>query len=160
VIVQYIIELPDGRTVDEQDLEKNFEALKEALATTDDPYGFLVIRDPAHGQDVKLYDFLDYLVIRICLAALPKLREGTEVVIDHASSPGSIQLRPEDAEIVLSEREATVGRFAQKELLPALLACGQRFVAYLERLHGGDPQWEIDLARLKATMRTAQGRKE
>jgi hypothetical protein len=155
VIVQYTIELPRGRTVTEQDLEQNFEAVKDALKAADDPYGYLLIRDPDQGREIRMYDDIQYLVVRVCLDAMAKLREGAEVVIDHASSPGSIQLKREGAEVAVTDRDAPSVSFGADKLLPALLACGSRYVAAVQRLRGDDPRWELELAQIHATMRAA-----
>jgi hypothetical protein len=158
VIVEFEIDLPENRTITEQDLRQRFDELKGELSKLENsPYGSLLFRDPKRGQEAGLYDTLEYLLANVCMSALPKLRAGEEVVVDSFSSAERVRLTPEGSDVVLSVDGAVKARFAREDLLPALLDSATRYAAYLRRLYEVDPKWAIPLSMFEAALHDARG---
>ena len=54
-------------------------------------------------------------------------------------------MTPDGDEVVVTGDELTPSHYPKRELLPALVACGERYAAYLRKLRGGDPDWAARL---------------
>lgn len=147
ITIQFAVDLPDGRSVTEQDLTENFQDLQGAAAAGS-PYGSLIFRDDS-GQNDGFYDTLGYLMTNLCLTAIPQLDRGVEVIVEYFSSPGQMKLTPEGEEIALYDSERgpdCLARFPKKEFLTALLACVGRYFEFQEKLGGSGDGTALALA--------------
>ncbi len=156
MIVTFEIDLPDGRSFTEDELEQGSEAVRGEIAAARSPYGTLSFRDPKREVEAGFYDTLEYLVVNLCLAAVPKLRAGTEVAVDYYSSPGKMRLKPEGDDVVVLEGEKERGRFPRDALIPALADCGKRYAQLMSRIHGDNPAQALRIALVNSALAGSQ----
>jgi hypothetical protein len=157
VIITFEVDLPEGRSVREQEIGANFDALRDALAAAPNPEGVLLLRDEKRGVGTAFLDALEPLLLNVCLYSAPALSAGQEAAFDLFSSPGRVSLKPVGGEVAVSRDGAEMARFPRDELLPALRSCGERYAALMEKLHGADPNWELRLAMMGAAVASARG---
>jgi hypothetical protein len=153
--VRFEIDLPDGDTITESELAHNGEAEK-LLAAMDSPGGGLVLSNPATGQSTAIGDVLGALISRFCFQSIPVLAAGRKYSTRLFQYPEQVSMTPESDEIVVTGDELDPSRYPKRELLPALVACGERYAAYLRRLHGDDPDWAGRLETLETAAKNAR----
>ncbi len=95
----------------------------------------LIIRSPG-APEVRVADEIEGIVARVCFFTIPDLLANKHVVSRHLSYPGYFRLDPEGLKILVSGDYVPSVRVDYQELIPALAACGERFIAFLQRLIG------------------------
>lgn len=116
--------------------------------------GGLTMFHPDSGDHTVMGDELEGLIHAVCLAAIPDLLSGRPVTYEFRSDPGSVRLIPEDDRVRVAVDGLDDAWFPLGELSADLIACGERFAAFLRAVHGDDPNWSSTLDRFAtATVR-------
>jgi hypothetical protein len=156
MIVRFEIDLPDGDTVAESELAQPGPRA-ELVAGLDSPEGGLVLSNPATGQSTAVGDVLGALINRFCFQSIATLAADQEYSVRLFQYPEKVSMKPEGGEVVVTGDELDPSHYPKGELLPALVACGERYAAYLRKLHGDDPEWAGRLETIDAAAKTARG---
>jgi hypothetical protein len=126
------------------------ERLARAGAELAEPHtldGFVNLRN---GQPaLVIEDDLEALVPNLCFTGVVAvaLRGAADVpMFDHL---GTLNLKAEGEQVLVARDGQEVGRYPRLELLRALVGCGRRFVAFLERLEELNPYWADTVKELR-----------
>ena len=128
----------------------NDDELYEFPALLDDnelDSGEIVLR--RGDVEIRIRDSLDAMVSRFCLGAIPDLVDQNHVVIRYFESYGYLRLDPEASDQLLSGDFISTVRFPRAELIPTLVAAGERYVRFFEYLRGDDPAFASLLENLR-----------
>jgi hypothetical protein len=98
--------------------------------------------------EIRVRDSLDAMVSLFCLGAISDLVDQKHVVIRYFESYGYLRLDPEASDQLLSGDFIPTVRFPRAELIPALVAAGERYVRFFEYLRGDDPAFASLLENL------------
>jgi hypothetical protein len=154
MIVRFEIDLPDGNSIAESELAEPESV--ELLAGMDSPEGGLVLSNPATGQSTAVGDVLGALINRVCFESIPLLAADQEYSLRLFQYPEKVSMTPEGDEVIVTGDELDRTHYPKRELLPALVACGERYAAYLRRVHGGDPEWAGRLEAIESAAKAAR----
>jgi hypothetical protein len=154
--VLFEFDLPGGETITEHELAQADAALLAQVAAIASPEGGLVLSDPARGQSTAIGDVLGALISGFCCDAVSPLRAGQPYATTLFAYDEQVTFTPDGEDVVVTGDELESARFSLRELLPALVACGERYAAHLRRLHGSNPAWSDRLAMTDAAAQTAR----
>ncbi len=129
MIVRFEIDLPDGNTIAESELAAPGSA--ELLAGMDSPEGGLVLNNPATGESTAVGDVLGALIKRFCFESIAALAADREYSVRLFQYPETVTMTPDGDEVVVTGDEIGPSHYPKRELLPSLVACGERYAAYL-----------------------------
>jgi hypothetical protein len=147
--------LPDGNSLSESELAQPGESA-ELLAGMDSPEGGLVLSNPATGQSTAVGDVLGALINRFCFESIARLARDQEYSTHLFQYPEKVSMTPDGDEVVVTGDELDPSHYPKRELLPALVACGERYAAYLRKLRGGDPNWAARLETIESAAKAAR----
>jgi hypothetical protein len=153
--VRFEIDLPDGDTITESELGQQGEAEK-LLAARESLEGGLALINPATGQSTAIGDVLGALISRFCFQSIPVLAANREYSTYLFQYPEQVSMTPEGDEVVVTGDEIDRSHYPKRELLPALVECGERYAAYLRKLHRDDPSWAGRLETLETEAKNAR----
>ena len=153
----------DGETLGEEELASRFDELRERLTAQEEPEGTLVLYNDGGSYRVTAFrDDLEALMRGVCVRAIPDLAAGKEVVAEMAAYDESAAFKPEGDEIVVSGDQIDGDRCPARPLLEALVGCGERYLAFIKRLRGDNPElaeyfagWDAAVARARASLNGA-----
>jgi hypothetical protein len=135
--VTFCIETFVGPCLEEDQLEQALEVQRERLLSRHID-GYVILR--ADGQpEVRIEDELPATVQNLCFGAIGDLLADRPVTVSYYSMSGQFQLEPTDRGIRINGDMVPSAVFDQEALVPALYACGQRFVQYLRLRASDDP---------------------
>jgi hypothetical protein len=141
--------------LDEEEINHNLEAHRPALLANDNNYGEVVIRS-AEPPDIRIDDEVWATVHNLCFGAIPGLLVGKGVTVDLLRYPGVVELVPQGGQVRISGTVIPTRVFQTRELLPALYACGRRYLHFLRRLGGGDANYEAIISHLESQAENAR----
>lgn len=118
--------------VSEGVLLQDMERLRPALAGQAEGLGQVDIE--AADAKFSAFDAADTLVLSICLNPLPHLVKGETFAFEPFSGVNKYRLIASGDDVVFFKNDEVAAMFPRRELLPALLACGERYLAFLEKL--------------------------
>jgi hypothetical protein len=157
MIVQFEIDLPDGHTLTESDLTYADSKTTELLANMDrSPEGGLVFSDPATGQSTAVGDTLGALIQSLCFQSIASLAAARVYSTHLFAYPEQVTLTPDGDQVIVTGTELDPSRYAKRELLPALVACGERYASFLRKLHGDDPEMVGGLENIESAAKAAR----
>jgi hypothetical protein len=141
--------------ISESDLEQNWDRYRDELRSLNNPDGLLLITAPGQAEGCLLADPLNSLVSDLCFQAVSQLAANEEAVLEFSASDVEVRLTPEGEDVVLTGNTIPTTRVTRKTLLPELVACGERYMALLHKLHDDQPGWpewlsQFDQAAAKA----------
>jgi hypothetical protein len=91
------------------------------------------------APDLELRDDLPPLVLGLCFGAAPKIRAGEHAEVSFASYLGRVEFVPAgDMVRVTDDRGGEPRTYPADQLGRALIDCGRRFAAFIQRLYGDD----------------------
>jgi len=147
VEVTFSIRDPEGKWLEEEDIQARFAELRPALQSLDEAEGRLSIYNDDTTYAITTFkDELGVLVSTVCLDAVGDLAAGKAVRVSMVSHPQRIDFDVEGDQIVIHGDGIDGDRCPARPLLKALVACGERYAALLKKLHGGDPTWSKNLS--------------
>lgn len=145
VTVTFCINTSSDACVSEDELATDLERHRVAILADEERHGVmngaLIVRAPG-VPDVRIEDEIEYLVHQICFLAIPDLLANKHIVVRHFRYLGYVRLDPEAMQQLISGDDIPSARVTYHELVPALVACGERFILFLRRLNGGTPEGE------------------
>lgn len=86
---------------------------------------------PPGAEPVRLFDWIGPLVQSVCLALPADLLDGGRAEISLYTVDEDYEATPDGADVLLSGRRIPGMRVPRAELLPALVACAERYVALM-----------------------------
>ena len=152
--VTFFLVAPDGHYVPEGQLESNFKAYRGGLAGADRPSGGVTIEDSLTGSRTEIGDMLESAVLQLCLMSVPDLAAGKSFDIDLMRHIEQINLTFENGRVKIAGEETSPEWYPRDQLLPALVACAERYLAFLEKLGDERP----DVLELVRTVRAQVAR--
>ena len=155
MIVRFELDLPDGNSLTEKELAEQSESA-ELLTGMNSPDGGLVLSNPATDQSTAMGDTLGALIQTFCFESIPVLAANQEYSVTLFQHPERVTMKPEGDEVLVTGDEIDPSHYPKGELLPALVACGERYAAYLRRTHGNDPEWAGRLETLETAAKNAR----
>ena len=97
---------------------------------------------------VVLADSLRYLIHSVCFKAVQSLRTGQPFVYQYTDADADVTFTPDGADVVVTGATEAPVRFKSADLLPALVACGERFQRFLADAAADDPGWSDEAAEI------------
>jgi hypothetical protein len=122
----------DERQISEMDLRSAPPALLAEIQEFKPLYGR--IRVSHSGAEFDVEDELWALIMSVCFRSIPELIAYRSVTIRYYSYNGYLRLDPEGGVIRISGDNIATVVLSEQELLPALFACGKRFLELSGRL--------------------------
>jgi hypothetical protein len=144
----------DERLLSEEQLTTSGPALQAATAGKDD-YGYVTLRSDGMSDFVAA-DELETLVGALCFGTIAELASGKPAEVRYYTYFGGFELLPEGGQIRLMQEGVEQARYPAAELLPALVDCGERYVDYLQRLHGDKEGMQAYYAELRGEAEAAR----
>ncbi len=141
--------------ISEDDLDLKLDYYREKLLTNTDNDGFIVISS-AEQPDVRIQDELWAITQNLCFIAIPDLITHKSVVIRIYSNYGYVRLDPEGDLVRISGDCLPDVRVNRVELITSLYDCGQRFIQFLGKLQGGNPDYKDMLEGLEEYAKIAR----
>ena len=138
-----------AQIITETDLAKRFAKLRPELAAADSMEGGVSVTDDEGDETVGFGDVLEALVEQLCFRAVTAVLAGKDYSFNFYAYPEQVTLHPEGALVHLSGSDIEPVSLPAAELLPGLVACGERFVTLLERIHQGNAKLAKHLASLR-----------
>ncbi len=143
--VTFCINISSDVCVGEDELATDLERYRVAILADEERHGAmngaLIIRAP-DVPDVRVEDEIEYLVHQVCFLAIPDLLANKHIVVRRFRYPGYFRLDPEAMQELISGDDIPSVRVTYHEFVPALVACGERFILFLQRLAGETPEGE------------------
>jgi hypothetical protein len=110
--------------------------------------GRLILLGP--GQPIiVLYDELEELIIATCFRALPQLASGEPVEVWFTDAPAEFRLEPVGSVVRVTGTLIPTFEAPSDDLLPALYACGTRFLSFLHATLAEVPEFQARLPDLE-----------
>jgi len=139
VTITFCIDISSDACIDEDDFGADLERHRAAILADEDRHGAMngaiIIRSPGL-PDVRVVDEIEAAVASICFFAVPDLLANKHVVRPYFRYPGYFRLDPEGFEILVSGDYIPSVRVDYQQFIPALAACGERFISFLQHLIG------------------------
>lgn len=154
--VLFEIDLPSGKTLTESDLEKDKSRVYKMISTLAEPQGGLVIKDAASGQSTVITDTLLPLISKFCFESVTLLGSEKPFATSLVSWPEKVAFTPKGKFIDITGDEVEPSRYPTETLIPALIACGGRYIQLLTALYEKDPTWSARLTEIKNLQAKAQ----
>ena len=111
--------------------------LRARIAKADTIEGAIMIADKDQPT-IEIVDELLPWIQNLCFQAVTQLVNGEEVRVQYFSRSGFLDLKPVGDVVEISGNKTASGVYLKSELLPALLACGERFDAVMREIKGND----------------------
>lgn len=153
--VTFCIQLGNEECLSEYDITADFESFREKLCEIEVLEGAIIINSSGNPE-IRVEDELEAAIQNICFLSIPKLKAGEHVVVRYFSIYGYFRLDPEGDNVLISGDYVPSIRVLRNDLLLALYACGQRFVALLRQLRAGDPLYEGNISHLEDQAESAR----
>lgn len=148
VEVSFCMNIGENVCLSEKDMDTSFDDYRSELLANDNHYGEVVISSP--GQpDIRIDDEVWATIQNLCFLAIPNLRAGKPVVVLYFRYDSELRLDPEGQEVLISGEFIPMGKVKLQELIPALYSCGKRFINFLRRLGGDNPNYTILIKHLE-----------
>lgn len=132
----------DGLTLHERQIAAEFDNLRPDLAGLDGLEGLVTLyNDTGSYRVTALRDVLGPLVTQLCVHVVTELAAGRDVTVTLFAYDERVQFRLEGDEVDISGDDLEGDRCPRASLLTALVECGERFHALLQRVCAADPDW-------------------
>jgi hypothetical protein len=154
--ITFDLDLDGNRFFNENDLDADLDSLRPLILEFDNPEGVLHFEDPENDVSFELGDSMGPLIYSMCFGPIKSLAEGKPVEIPFSTCDASVKLVPNGDEVVFSWEGSEPYRLGRSELLPALVSCGERYVAFMKRLYNGDPNYAAELDDLASAAQNAR----
>lgn len=135
-----------------------------------EPIGSELRRMPYLGGQLKLhedgeeptviYDDLEQLVPRLCVASLTQLHAGQEVTVPLFTDAGQVVLRPRGSQLEVVLSDGRSANFILVDALAALEACGRRYMRLVQLNFPEDASRRMKLAPVKLELLRRQNERE
>jgi hypothetical protein len=99
---------------------------------------------------VRITDVIAPWIQNMCYGSIPNLVKGIPELIIYAALPGSLKLTPLNDNIHLEGDYIVDSSIPKKLFLPALIACGDRFVKFITLVKRNDPEYLAQLSDFPA----------
>ncbi|MGH8576237.1 MAG: hypothetical protein ACREXX_00290 [Gammaproteobacteria bacterium] len=120
--------------IDESELVARFEDYRPVLARKDEHYGAVVFRSAS--AQAAFEDDLWHLVFNLCFRSIPALADAGTFRTRLYVNPGEILMRRDGESVHIEDDQGVSIEMPWPDVAPALVACGERFIALLRRLDG------------------------
>jgi hypothetical protein len=142
--VSFMVELNQDRLIAESELPFATAAERAQLANKEAFQGDLVLAGDEQTE-VRISDLLEAWVQNLCFDAVPKILAGESVEILYFSYEGRVRLEPHGPKVRVSGDHVPSAEFAARDLTPALVACGDRFLAWAREAKSSDASYQANL---------------
>jgi len=145
VAVLFTLQVAGQVTLGEGDLAAALDAVRDKL---DPAYlvGQLVLL--ASGQPVAyVQDDLEFTVQQV-LEGIPELAAGRSFAVGFSDAPGRVALTPDGGTLRVTGEYFKPLAAPAAELLPALLGCCERFVAFARSAYADQPEVQARIGQL------------
>jgi len=129
--------------------QAEIERIRQALPQNEERSGELVITGP-DNVEVRIKDSLDALAMQLCFESLADLIAEKHVVVRHYLMYGYIRLDPEGDLTLLSGDYIPKVRVDRAQLIAALFAAGERYIAFIKNLRRSDTDYAELLEMLES----------
>ncbi|HKX29012.1 MAG TPA: hypothetical protein VJ302_15050 [Blastocatellia bacterium] len=129
----------------ESDINDDFDSHRAGLIANTNNYGNVIIRSVGQPE-IYIDDEVWATVNNLCLGSIPALLAGEAVVVGYLRYNGEVTLTPKDHQIQISGDFISTSLIESRELLPALLDCGRRYIQFLHRFDGSDVDY-VDIIK-------------
>lgn len=133
----------DGVTLNEQQITDQFARLRAELTHLEDLEGVVILYNDVDSYRVTaLRDVLGPLVSQLCFHAVTELAGGRNVTLTLYAYDERVQLQLDGDDVVIGGDDLPGDRCTKSALMTALVDCGDRFLALLQRaVADDDPDW-------------------
>jgi hypothetical protein len=155
IVAEFDFRLANGDIVPEEDLGARLTEVGPELAAAVQLDGGITLSNRNGNETVIFSDDIDFLINRVCLAAVEDLLAGREARVRMSSYDRVFTLTPEGGTVVIRKDDAEVARLPLRPVLAALVDCAARYLAVRGRLAGagGPPGWVAEAAAATQALR-------
>jgi hypothetical protein len=146
----------NGKRLTEQELRTDLKKLRQALIKAENLDGILRFEDRTPASRFELGDTLAPLIANLCFGPIAALAADETVDVEFFSCEARVRLEPAGKDVVISWEGEPPRKLPRAQLLPALVECGERYVDFVKRLHGSDPDWADEIKTLTEAAKKAR----